>query len=84
MPSTTLHIPASLLEVVDNRARTEGISRNRFILNALQRALAEDDAWSPGFFSKLREPLPKDSARAVQEMVDHIVERRSSKPAPRL
>ncbi|MCE7874452.1 ribbon-helix-helix protein, CopG family [bacterium CPR1] len=47
MPATTIHIPTSLLEVVDRRARTEGISRNRFILNALQRALAEDDAWSP-------------------------------------
>lgn len=84
MPSTTIHIPAPLLEVVDTRARAQGISRNRFILLAVERALAEDSAWSPEFLSRLRRPLRGGSAEAVDEMVDQIIQRRSSKKAPDL
>lgn len=80
MGTTTIHIPTPLLEVIDHRARAEGLSRNRFILRAIERALEEDEAWSPGFIERLRRPLPKESARLLDEMVTEIGKNRSSKP----
>jgi metal-responsive CopG/Arc/MetJ family transcriptional regulator len=47
-----LPIPKPLLADVDRRARHLGISRNRFIVLALEKALTEEP-WSPGFFERL-------------------------------
>jgi len=84
MPSTTIHIPGDLLETVDARAREYGLSRNRFILNALERCLAEEGNWSPGFLAALRTPVTRSDANAVTELVAEVTSRRTSKPAPRL
>lgn len=84
MPSTTIHIPDDLLETVDARAREHGLSRNRFILNALERCLAEEGKWSPGFLAELRTPLTRSDADAVTELVAEVTSRRTSKPAPTL
>ena len=84
MPSTTIHIPGDLLETVDARAREHGLSRNRFILNALERCLAEEGNWSPGFLAALRTPVTRSDADAVTELVAEVTSRRTSKPAPRL
>lgn len=51
MPSTTVRIPGPLLETVDARARAQGISRNRFILRALERVLEEGKSWSLDFLA---------------------------------
>jgi hypothetical protein len=61
--ATTVHIPKPVLERVDERAKALNLSRNRFIVEALERALAEQATWSPGFLdsvSKLQELEPLD------------------------
>lgn len=80
---TSVHIPRDILEAVDRRAEALRISRNRFIVRAVERALARETEWSPGFFEFLERIDPGD-ARAVDEMLEVIESRRSSKRPVRL
>jgi hypothetical protein len=51
MPSTTIHFPPETLKKIDAVARRRGISRNRFVIEACQQAVAEDAGeWPAGFF----------------------------------
>lgn len=84
MPSTTVHIPESLLEVVDARAKAQGVSRNRFILRALEAAVDVTESWDPNFLAELRHPLDKEADLAVADMLESIVRARSSKGPPEL
>jgi hypothetical protein len=52
---TTVHIPPRLLAAAQRRARTLGISRNRLIVRALEREVADVSSWSPRFLETLRE-----------------------------
>lgn len=72
-----------MLEAVDRRARALKISRNRLIVLALEKALAEGSEWSAGFFEELEHTDPAH-ARAVGEMLHEVRARRSSKKAPEL
>jgi len=72
--ATSVHIPKPLLIAVDRRARALRISRNRLIVQALQREL------TAGFFERLASPEP-----AVQVAADEMLraiqgQRRSKKP----
>lgn len=80
---TSVHLPKPLLLAVDRRARALRISRNRLIVQALERELAETSEWSPHFFEELAQT---DSAmeEAVDEMLTEVSERRSSKGPPKL
>lgn len=66
---TTIHIPEPLLNEVDERAKTLKLSRNRFIVDALRKALAEEPPWSPGFLDALRTFTPLDSEHDVAAIV---------------
>ena len=66
---TTIHIPEPLLNEVDERAKTLKLSRNRFIVDALRKALAEEPPWSPGFLDALRAFTPLDSEHDVAAIV---------------
>jgi predicted transcriptional regulator len=77
---TTVHIPAPLLKSVDRRAKALGLSRNRLIVRALERAVNERAAWAPEFLEKLRS-VDQDTARAVDELAATVKQaRRSKKP----
>ena len=53
MPSTTVHIPEPLLHKMNMVVKEKGISRNRFIVLACERALENDAGkWPEGFFSQ--------------------------------
>jgi len=80
---TSVHIPRDLLEAVDRRAEELRLSRNRFIVRAVERELARETEWSPGFFEFLEEIDPQD-ARTVDDMLEAIESRRSSKKPVRL
>lgn len=80
---TSVHIPKPLLDAVDRRARRLAISRNRFIIRAIERDLAAETEWSPGFFEKLSRADP-DLSVAVDEMLEHIVAHRTRKAPQRL
>lgn len=80
---TSVHLPKPLLEAVDRRARALRISRNRLIVRALERELANSSEWSSGFFEELART--DDATReAVDGLLDQIRQRRSSKEPPRL
>jgi predicted transcriptional regulator len=78
---TSVHIPKPLLDAVDRRAHALRISRNRLIVQALERELSEGADWSAGFFERLSE-VDEATAGAVDEMLATVRAARRSK-APR-
>jgi hypothetical protein len=81
--ATSVHIPKPLLDAVDRRARVLKISRNKLIVQALQRELTSGGDWPEGFFDRLQavDPLVADT---VDEMTKAIASKRRSKGAPKL
>jgi hypothetical protein len=80
---TSVHIPKPLLLAVDRRARALKISRNRFIVQALEREVKQGSDWSPGFFDRLLTPEPGVEA-AAEELRGIIQKNRRSKKPMRL
>jgi len=80
---TSVHIPKPILDEVDRRARRLNVSRNRFIVQTLERELASESQWSPGFFELLAAATPEDAAE-VDAMLQAIHAGRRSKGAPKL
>jgi hypothetical protein len=74
---TTIHIPDPLLAKVDKRAKTLKLSRNRFIVTALEKALAEEPPWSPGFLDALQDFTPLDKEHDLAALISD--QRRSRK-----
>ncbi len=80
---TTVHIPKPLLAAVDRRARALRISRNRLIVEALERQLVAAAEWSPRFLDELR-AADADTAEAVDDLLEKVTAARRSKAPPRL
>ena len=80
---TSVHIPRELLVAVDKRAHTLRLSRNRLIVRALEREIANDSQWSPDFFARLSE-TNADTRLAVDNLNAAIRHARTSKPPRRL
>jgi hypothetical protein len=80
---TSVHIPKPLLVAVDRRARALKISRNRLIVQALERELTEGSTWSPDFFARLESP-ETGVEDAANEMLSAIQSQRRSKKPVRL
>jgi hypothetical protein len=66
--TTSLHLPRRLRELVDQRARRLGISRNRLIVTILEKELTRETRWSPGFLERLVD-ISADDAAAANEMM---------------
>ena len=82
---TTVHLAPDLLESVDRRARELGVSRNRYIIRALEQALASETEWSPGFVQELEAAHSDDEGRrALEEMRAAVAARRNRKGPPAL
>jgi hypothetical protein len=77
--ATTVHIPAALLKSVDRRAKALGVSRNRLIVRALERAVNERTEWAPEFLEQLRR-VDRDTAGAVDDLLADVTRARRSKP----
>jgi len=75
---TTVHIPAALLKSVDRRAKALGLSRNRLIIRALERAVSERSGWAPEFLEQLRS-ANRETAAAVDELLADVKQARRSK-----
>ena len=80
---TSVHIPKPLLVAVDRKARALKISRNRLIVQALEREMTQGSDWSPDFFGQLAKPEPAVAA-AAEEMLRTIQSQRRSKQRVRL
>jgi predicted transcriptional regulator len=81
--STSVHIPEQLLVAVDRKARALKISRNRLIVKALEREVAQGSDWSPDFFGRLASPEPGVDT-AADEMLKAIQSHRRSRKPVRL
>jgi hypothetical protein len=77
---TSVHIPKPLLVAVDRRARALKISRNRLIVQALEREVTEGSSWSPGFFERLESPEEGVKEAAAELLKTIEGQRRSKKP----
>jgi metal-responsive CopG/Arc/MetJ family transcriptional regulator len=75
---TSVHIPKPLLQAVDRRAKALKISRNRLIIQALEREVTQGSDWSPGFFASLEAPTA-EVASAVADMESAIQKGKASK-----
>ena len=78
---TTVHIPDALLQAVDRRAKALGISRNRLVVQALQRAVHERSGWAPEFLARLRD-VDAETSADVDGLLAAVQKGRRSK-APR-
>lgn len=76
---TTVHLPAALLRSVDRRAKALGLSRNRLITRALERAVNDRSSWAPEFLEKLRS-VDRETAAAVDALLTDVKHARHSKP----
>jgi Ribbon-helix-helix protein, copG family len=81
--ATSVHIPKPLLQAVDRRARALKVSRNKLIIQALEREVTEGADWPVGFFEKLGAPEP-ELVSAVDEMSRMIRSNRRSKGPTKL
>jgi predicted DNA-binding protein len=78
---TTIHVPDELLSRVDERAKTLKITRNRYIVEALRKALADQTEWPPDFLEQLDRLEPVEGA---DELMRAVKQRRTRKAPPRL
>ena len=81
MPSTTIHISEELLSKVDQVVQEEGISRNRFIVEACRQALQEREGeWPIDFFEANIEEQDLHLLReAGEQMEADIIARRKNR-----
>jgi predicted transcriptional regulator len=75
---TSVHIPKALLVAADRKARALKISRNRLIVQALEREVSGRSDWSPEFFARLESAEP-GLARTVEQLLGTIRRNRRSK-----
>jgi hypothetical protein len=86
MASTSVHLPASIVEQLDRLAAERGMSRNRVILEACMDLLAHHRGrWPAGFFDA---DLGPEELRALQSggtaLEEEILRSRRERPVPPL
>jgi len=77
--ATTVHVPEDLLERVDTRAKALGVSRNRFIVEALEATLGTKDVWPPELVRMLGRPVAPAAARDLEESLAVVRRRRAGR-----
>ena len=83
--STTIHMPVPLLAAVDRQARNLEMSRNRYIIRALERTLASETEWSAAFVEELATARADvEGNRALEELRAAIAASRTRKGPPAL
>lgn len=82
MASTSVHLPPALVEALDRLAEARGSSRNRIIVEACERLLAEERGeWPAGFFGADLPPRDLELLRdASLEMEAAIYASRRDRP----
>jgi hypothetical protein len=80
--ATTIHIPDPLLERVDTRAKTLGISRNRLILEALEEKVGARDEWAPELVQMLAKPVSSTAGKELEDSLTVVRRGRSPRRRP--
>lgn len=82
---TTVHLPPPLLESIDRQARELGMSRNRYIVRALERCLKSETQWSRELVDELKAATRDEEAHAeLAAMRIAIAANRTRKAPPEL
>ncbi len=81
--TTSIRLPDDLVEALDERAAALGVTRSQLIIAAVEQALEDRSAWSPGFLKAIGTPR-HDLEEAVAEMMQAIRRRLSRSGAPEL
>lgn len=86
MASTSVHLPAGIVEQLDRLAAERGTSRNRIILEACEGLIAQRRGdWPAGFFESELGPEDLDELRSAgTEMESAILQSRRARPVPPL
>ena len=79
--ATSVHLPKPLLAAVDRKAKELRISRNRLIVQVLERELTRE--WSPGFFERL-DRIDAETAETFRKSMAVVISSRRSKKPPEL
>ena len=81
--STTVHLPAALLAAVDRQALGLEMSRNRYIIRALERTLANETVWSANFVNELAAARGDIAGqRALEDLRAAVAANRTRKGPP--
>lgn len=81
--TTSIRLPDDLIEALDERAASLGVTRSQLIVEAVERALEDRSSWSPGFLKAIGTPRP-ELEETAEEMMEAIREHRSRSEAPDL
>ena len=81
--TTSIRLPEGLIEALDRKAAAQGLTRSQLIIQAVEKTLADQSAWSPNFLEAIGSPRP-ELDEAVDAMMDAICARRSRNDAPGL
>ena len=81
--TTSIRLPKNLVNALDERAATLGVTRSQLIIEAVEQALEDRSAWSPAFLKAIGTPRP-ELEEAADEMMGAIRDRRSRSEAPDL
>lgn len=83
--STSIRLPPRLLARVDARARALGVSRNEFLVNAIEAGISVENAWPPELLALLETPLDAGTAGLFEDAIGGVRRaRRNRRAAPRL
>jgi len=80
--ATSVHIPKLLLERVDARARSRGVSPNRLIIEALEQTLSQHESWSSEFLAEMLTTVDAGLEDGARDLTREILSARQSKKAP--
>lgn len=78
--TTRVRLPGEIVRELDRRAEALGITRSELILQAVERVLAEQTAWSPAFLRAIGTRRP-ELDEAAADLMDAIRARRSRNEA---
>lgn len=83
--STTVHLPPQLLAMVDRRALDLGVSRNRYIVRALESVVVTETRWSAAFVAELAAArADSEGRRALADLRAAVAAGRTRKGPPAL
>ncbi len=81
--TTSIRLPEELVEALDKRAAALGVTRSQLTIEAVERALQDQSAWSSAFLKAIETPRP-ELEEVADEVMDAIREHRSRSDAPDL
>jgi hypothetical protein len=76
--ANSVQLPLPLLTAIDRKAKSLRISRDKLIIQALEREVALGTDWSPGFFDRLK-PLDAETAQEFRASLSAVRGNRVSK-----